>query len=148
MNVTMGSRDRLAEQLRAVPLFAACSKGDLKIVARHVVEVEVPAKTIVVKEGERGDSFFIVIDGQVALRRRAGRVNKKVATIGPGGWFGELALLDPAPRNATAVATTDSTLAALELRMFRAVLRDVPAMSEKLLAGLARRLRDADLATN
>ena len=101
---------------------------------------------MIVKEGERGDSFYVVIAGGVTVRRKAGRTNKLVAKLGPGGWFGELALLDPAPRNATVVATEPSTLGAIDVRVFRALLRDVPALSEKLLAGLARRLRDADLS--
>jgi CRP-like cAMP-binding protein len=142
----MWSRDRLAEQLKEVPLFSACSRGDLKIVARHAAQVDVPEKTVIVNEGEKGDVFYVVIAGEVTLRRKAGRSQRKVATLGPGGYFGELALLDAAPRNATAVATTACTLAALDVRVFRALLRDVPAMSEKLLAGLARRLREADLS--
>ncbi len=145
MNVTMANRDRLVEQLREVPLFAACSRGDLKIVARHTAQVDVPAKTVIVKEGERGDSFYVVISGQAAVRRKVGRSAKKVATLGPGGYFGELALLDPGPRNATVEATSDATLAVIDVRVFRALVRDVPAMSQKLLAGLARRLREADL---
>jgi CRP/FNR family transcriptional regulator, cyclic AMP receptor protein len=139
----MGRRD-LAEQLRAVPLFAACSKSDLKIVARHAVDVTAPINTVIVREGEKGDSFYVVIDGEAAVRRKSGRLNRKVATLGPGGWFGELAVLDPAPRDASVVATKDTTLAVIDARLFRALLRDVPAMSEKLLAGLARRLRESD----
>ncbi|MBA3653271.1 MAG: cyclic nucleotide-binding domain-containing protein, partial [Actinobacteria bacterium] len=104
----MANRDRLVEQLREVPLFAACSRGDLKIVARHTAQVDVPAKTVIVKEGERGDSFYVVISGQAAVRRKVGRSAKKVATLGPGGYFGELALLDPGPRNATVEATSDA----------------------------------------
>lgn len=145
MNVTMPTRAALIDQLKQVPLFSACSRGDLKLVARHAVEVAVPANTVVVREGEKGDCFYVVVEGEAAVRRKSGRVNRKVAKLGPGGWFGELALLDPAPRNASVITTQDSTLAALDVRVFRALLRDVPAMSEKLLAGLARRVRDADL---
>jgi CRP-like cAMP-binding protein len=144
MNVTMANRDRLVEQLRAVTLFSACSKGDLKIVARHTAQVEVPAKTEIVTEGERGDSFYVLISGEAAVRRKS-RAKRTVATLGPGGYFGELALLDPAPRNATVAAVTPCTLAVIDARVFRALVRDVPAMSEKLLAGMARRLREADL---
>jgi CRP-like cAMP-binding protein len=144
MNVTMANRD-LVEQLKAVPLFSACSKGDLKIVARHTAEVSVPAKTVVLKEGERADCFYVVITGDAVVRRKSGRSTKKVASLGPGGHFGELGLLDPAPANATVETVGASTLAAIDARVFRALLRDVPAMSEKLLAGLARRLRESDL---
>ena len=145
MNVTMAARTGLIDQLKNVPLFSACSRGDLKLVARHAVDVEVPANTVVVREGEKGDCFYVVVEGEAVVRRKSGRVNRKVAKLGPGGWFGELALLDPAPRNASVITTQDSMLAALDVRVFRALLRDVPAMSEKLLAGLARRVRDADL---
>ena len=145
MNVTMANRDKLVEQLRAVTLFSACSRGDLKIVARHTAHVEVPAKTVIVKEGERGDSFYVVISGEAVVRRKSGRSNRKVATLGPGGYFGELALLDAAPRNASVEAAQPCELGVIDARVFRALVRDVPAMSEKLLAGMARRLRDADL---
>ena len=145
MNVTMANRDALVEQLRAVPLFAACSRGDLKIVARHTAQVNIPAKATIVTEGERGDSFYVLMSGQAAVRRKSGRANRKVADLTPGGYFGELAILDPAPRNASVEAVTDCVVAVIDARVFRALVRDVPAMSEKLLAGLARRLRDADL---
>jgi CRP-like cAMP-binding protein len=146
MNVTMASRAQLIDQLKNVPLFSACSRGDLKLVARHAVEVQLPADTVIFREGDKADCFYVVVDGEAAVRRKNGRVNRKVAKLGAGGWFGELALLDPAPRNATVSTTKDSTLAALDVRVFRALLRDVPAMSDKLLAGLARRVRDADLS--
>src|SRR5438445_406339 len=146
MNVTMANRDRLVDQLKAVPLFSACSRGDLKIVARHTAEVDIAPKTVILKEGDRGDSFYVVIEGEAVVRRKSGRSHRKVATLGPGGYFGELGLLDPAPANATVEVTQPSTLAAIDVRVFRALLRDVPAMSDKLLAGLARRLRAADLS--
>jgi CRP-like cAMP-binding protein len=142
----MANREQLIDQLKQVPLFSACSRSDLKLVARHAVEVNVPADTVIFREGDKGDCFYIVVDGETSVRRKSGRVNKKVAKLGAGGWFGELALLDPAPRNATLATTKDTTRAALDVRVFRALLRDVPAMSEKLLAGLARRVRDADVS--
>jgi CRP/FNR family transcriptional regulator, cyclic AMP receptor protein len=73
--------------------------------------------------------------------RRNGR---KVGEIQAGDYFGELAILDPAPRNADVVAQTPVSVARLFVGPFRKMLRDVPAMNERLLAGLARRLREAD----
>lgn len=137
----MTARRELVSGLAAVPLFSACSKRDLQIVARHTELVTVPAGTAVVEEGGKGDAFFFILSGE-AVVRRSGR---DVAALGPGHFFGELALLDPAPRNATVVAKTPLTLGVLGTRVFRAVVRDVPAMSEKLLRGLAQRLREADL---
>jgi CRP/FNR family cyclic AMP-dependent transcriptional regulator len=137
----MTGRRQLASGLAAVPLFAACSKRDLQIVARHIEVVELPAGTPVVEEGDKGDAFFIILVGEAAVQRRG----RTVATLGPGRFFGELAVLDPAPRDATVVAVSPLTVGVLGARMFRAIVRDVPSMSEKLLRGMAQRLREADL---
>ncbi len=142
-------RQQLSEHLANVPLFAACSRGDIKILARHMVEVEVPAGATVVKEGDRGDAFYVVIEGEARVSSGGPRrASREVARLGPGGWFGELAVLDPAPRNATVTANTSMVVGVLGARVFRAVLRDVPSLTEKLLAGMARRLRDADRVLN
>lgn len=137
----MSARKDLVSGLAAVPLFSACSKRDLQIVARHAAVVDVPAGTAVVEEGARGDAFFFILSGDAVVRRRG----RKVATLGPGRFFGELALLDPGPRDATVVATSPLTVGVLAARAFRAIVRDVPALSEKLLRGMAQRLREADL---
>lgn len=144
----MKKRDQLVEHLAAVPLFAACSRSDLRIVARHATEVTAPVDTVLVEEGEQGDTFFVLLTGEATVRRKGSAArSRRVATLGPGSYFGELALLDPAPRNATVAATTEVTVAAISARVFRTLLRDVPAMNEKLLTGMARRLRDADGST-
>jgi len=137
----MTVRRDLTSGLAAVPLFAACSKRDLQIVARHTEVVELPAGTEVVAEGGKGDAFFFILAGEAVVRRRG----RTVATLGPGQFFGELALLDPGPRDATVVATSPLTVGVLGARVFRAIVTDVPAMSEKLLRGMAKRLREADL---
>jgi CRP-like cAMP-binding protein len=134
-------RNELLDSLAQVPLFSACSKRDLGIVARHTEVLEVAPGTAVTEEGALGDAFFVVLDGEASVRRR-GRV---VSRLGTGAWFGELAVLDPGPRNATIVAETTLTVGVIGARVFRAMVRDVPALTEKLLRGMARRLREADL---
>ena len=136
----MTARRDLTSGLAAVPLFSACSKRDLQIVARHTEVVDVPEGTEVVTEGGKGDAFFFILVGEAVVRRRG----RTVATLGAGQFFGELALLDPAPRDATVVATSPLTVGVLGARVFRAIVVDVPAMSEKLLRGMAKRLREAD----
>ena len=87
-------------------------------------------------------SLFLILDGGASIRKRG----EEVATVGPGAYFGELALLDGEPRSATVVATEDVTVAVLGVRMFRTLLREFPEMTLELLAGLAadvRRARDA-----
>ncbi|MEW6472155.1 MAG: cyclic nucleotide-binding domain-containing protein [Actinomycetota bacterium] len=137
----MTSRRQLASGLAAVQLFSACSKRDLQIIARHTEIVSVPEGTAVIEEGAKGDAFFFIVAGEAAVRRRG----RTVAELGPGRFFGELALLDPAPRDATVVALSPLTVGVLGARVFRAIVRDVPNMSEKLLRGMAQRLREADL---
>ena len=96
-------------------------------------------KTLV-SEGEAGHEFFVIIEGEA----RVSRQGRKVATIGAGAAFGELALLEKAPRNATVVADTDMELVVLGQREFAGLIDEVPGFARKLLAGMAHRLREAD----
>jgi CRP/FNR family transcriptional regulator, cyclic AMP receptor protein len=130
----------LLQALAGVPLFAACSKRDLQIVARHMQVVAVPAGTALMHQGDRGDAFYIVLDGRAVVESAA----KSVGVLRQGDYVGELALLDPAPRNATVTSASDMTVGVLDARTFAAIVRDVPALTGKLLAGLARRLRERD----
>jgi CRP/FNR family transcriptional regulator, cyclic AMP receptor protein len=107
----------------------------------HIAEFPEGAELCV--EGNTGDAFFVVLDGEVVVRNG----KRERARIGPGGFFGELALLDPAPRNATVVAMQPTTVGVLGARVFRGIVRDVPELTDKLLRAMARRLREADLAS-
>jgi CRP/FNR family cyclic AMP-dependent transcriptional regulator len=133
-------RDAFIEHLQQVPLFAACSRKDLQLVARRAEDVKVPAGKALVSEGETGQEFFVIIEGTARVTRQG----RKIATIGPGQAFGELALLDKAPRNASVVADTDMELVVLGQREFAGIIDDVPGFARKLLAGMAHRLREAD----
>lgn len=123
-----------------MPLFAACSKRDLQIISRHMQVVAVPDGVELMREGEHGDAFFVVLEGNAVIVR--GRT--AIGEVGPGDHVGELALLDPAPRSATVTALAAMTVGVLDARTFAAIVRDVPALSGKLLAALARRLRERD----
>jgi CRP-like cAMP-binding protein len=136
----MARRDLFLEQLGEVPLFSALSKKDLQSVARRADLVSAPPGKVLVTEGAAGSEFFAILAGRARVERRG----RQVALLGPGNFFGDLALLDRAPRNASVVAETDMELARLNQRAFDALL-DVPGFSKKLLAGLARRLREQDL---
>jgi len=132
--------DAFLEHLADVPLFQALSRKDLQNVAKQAELVTVAPGKVVVTEGAAGSEFFVIIDG----RARVERHGRQVALLGPGGFFGDLALLDRAPRNASVVAETDMELAKIGQRAFDSLL-DLPGFSKKLLAGLARRLREQDL---
>ena len=136
----MGRRDAFIDHLQQVPLFAACSRKDLQLVARRAEDVRVSAGKTLVSEGETGHEFFVILDGTAKVSRQG----RKIATIGSGGAFGELALLEKAPRNATVTAETDMELVVLGQREFAGLIDEVPGFARKLLAGMAKRLRDAD----
>ena len=135
----MARSDPFVDTLATVPLFSACSKKELQMVAKSAERVTLPAGKIVVNEGAAGTEFFVILGGQARVERHG----RQVATLGPGGFFGDLALLDRAPRNASVVADSDLEVAKLGQRAFDSLL-DHPGFSKKLLAGLARRLREQD----
>jgi CRP/FNR family transcriptional regulator, cyclic AMP receptor protein len=136
----MARSDPFVQHLTAVPLFSALSKRDLQLVAKQAQPVHVDAGKAIVVEGAAGADFFVILAGTA----RVDRHGRKVAELGPGGFFGDLALLDRAPRNATVTAATDMELAKLGQRGFDELLEHVPGFAKKLLAGLARRLRLED----
>jgi CRP-like cAMP-binding protein len=138
----VGSRRELAELLTGVGLFSRCTKRERNTIARHAETAELPAGTDLIREGEPGDALFVILDGEASVQHDG----EEVARVGEGSYFGELALLDGAPRSATVVAATDVKVAVLGIRMFRTLLREVPDLAEQLLVGLAGELRAANAA--
>jgi CRP-like cAMP-binding protein len=136
----MARHDVFIDHLQQVSLFAACSRKDLQLVARRAEDVRVPAGKTLVSEGETGHEFFVILEGDAKVSRQG----RKVASIGPGAAFGELALLEKAPRNATVTAESDMELVVLGQREFAGLIDEVPGFARKLLAGMAHRLREAD----
>jgi CRP/FNR family cyclic AMP-dependent transcriptional regulator len=129
-----------AIDLGSIWLFSACSSTQLRTIRRSVEEIVVPEKKVLCEEGTIGREFFCIVDGTAVVRRN----NRKVANLGPGDYFGELALLDRKPRSATVISETPMTLLVLEQRRFTGLLDAMPALSHKLLVAMATRLREAD----
>jgi CRP-like cAMP-binding protein len=129
----------LVDLLRPVDLFSKCSKGALKSVARHAETVRLQPGETLTRQGDVGDAFYVILDGRAAVDIDGRPVND----LGPGDWFGELALLDGRPRSATVTSTTDLEVAVLGVRMFRTLLREFPDLAAQLLAGMAAALRQA-----
>jgi CRP-like cAMP-binding protein len=130
----------LRERLALIPLFAGCNQADLRVLAERCELRDVPEGTMLIQGGEVGDEFFVLLSGSAERGHGA-----SVRTLVPGDYFGELAVLDPAPRSLDVVATAASTVAVLSRHNFLLVLDAVPGVSPQLLAFLARRLREADL---
>lgn len=121
-------------------LFSACTAGQLKTIRRQVEEIEVEAGRVLCEEGTVGREFFFIVEGTAAVRRGG----RKIATLGPGGYFGELSLLDRKPRSATVVSDTPMTLIVLDQRRFNGLLDEMPALAHKLLVAMSQRIREAD----
>lgn len=129
-----------AIDLSKIWLFSTCTAKELRTVRRAIDEVSARPGAVLCEEGAIGREFFFIVDGRASVRRGG----RKVALLGPGDYFGELSLLDRAPRSATIVAETDMTLLVLTQRAFSSLLEDVPPLGRRLLAAMAGRLRDAD----
>ena len=136
----MRGHDSYLDHLARVPMFSACSKRELEKVARASDEIHVEAGHVLVEEGKPGHEFFLILDGTASVLRNG----RKIATLGRGQYFGELSLLDRGPRSATVKAASDLDVLVLGQREFGGVLDSVPALSRKLLAAMASRLREAD----
>jgi CRP/FNR family cyclic AMP-dependent transcriptional regulator len=122
-----------------VPIFKACSRDELIRVARVTRIREHPDGDDIIHEGAKGRDFFVILEGTA----RVTRGGEAVATIERGDFFGELALFDPAPRNATVTAVGKVRLAVLTQPEFHEVLKE-ETIRDHVLAGMARRLHDLD----
>ena len=118
----MASRRELTALLADVDLFSKCSKGELRTVARHAETATLAPGTELTDQGADGDAFYVILEGAADVFVDGERVNQ----LGPEDWFGELALLDGEPRSATVVATEETKVAVLGVRMFRTLLREFP----------------------
>ena len=126
--------------LGQVPMFQACSEEELNAIAYLATPKALEAGTAIVREGDTGNDFFVLMMGTATVARHGHEVGK----LEPGNFFGELALFDPAPRNATITADVPVTMAVMERDRFQAVLDSVPALRDALLKGMARRLHEVD----
>lgn len=130
------------ETLASVPLFSQLPRKDLTRLSRAVVQRTYKKGETIVKEGEQAVAFFVVTKGKVDIT--TGAKKQKIAEIGPGGVFGEMALLDGGPRAATVVAKDDTECLVLSRWDFVAELRSNPQMAVAMLPIVSRRLRDVE----
>ena len=131
------SRDPKRRHLQRVPLFSGFNEDELRRVAELSRIVESPAGTVITHIGEPGDSFFVIIDGTVAVRTPVGAGSQ----LRPGDFFGEMSLVDGEPRSATIVATTDVRLLVVDRFHFWRLLDETPDLTRRILTILSRRVR-------
>ncbi len=136
----MFKHDPKIEHLAEISLFGHCTRRQLEEVARRTTEADAASGTVLCREGDIGRECFVIRDGQASVTIDG----DEVATIGPGSFFGELALLDGEPRIATVTAITDMRLVVLSRPEFNELLADVPVVARRILEGIGARLRAAD----
>jgi CRP-like cAMP-binding protein len=133
-------QDEKMEYLHTVPILADCTGRQLREIARITEGLELEPGAVLTRVNEPGEEFFFIVDGSARVHTPEGRE----ARLSPGEFFGEMSLLDGGPRTATVTAQTDIRLLIIKRRHFATLLREVPALTLKILSTLARRLRDAE----
>ena len=114
------------------------------MIAELASHLEVPAGEELTREGEEGREFIVLLDGEVEVRRGG----QAIATLGPGSYFGEIALIEQQPRTATVIAKTPVSAEVIGRSGFRLSLAEVPGLASELLAAVASRLAEQDAVSN
>ena len=128
-----------ADELRvlaSVPIFAPLPGGSLEHLAARLIPLRVDAGTVIVREGDAGDRFYIVAEGEIEVSQ----YDRAVSELAPGGYFGEIALLRDVPRTATVTARTDAVLYALDRDDFLAAVTGHPQSAEAAETVMSARL--------
>jgi len=134
----MLGRDRKIELLRQVPLFADCSKQELREISLVADEIDLPAGYVLTREGASGQELVVIVEGKADVTRRGRKVN----SVSSGDFIGEIAIVTESPRTAS-VKTTEPTFAlVLTRRDFRALMKRVPSIQLKVLDSLAARMAE------
>ena len=132
------ARNDHRDHLRSVPLYADLGDHELDVVGAATTELDLKAGHALIREGEIAHEMFVVISGELEVTRGG----EAVATIGAGGFAGEMALLTRARRDATVTARTDVTVLHLDGRSFGSVLDEAPQIAVKMLPVVAARVVD------
>jgi len=128
-------KDAKVEMIRRVPLFGGCGKRDLRSIAAIADEIAWPQGKAIAKQGQPGREFFVIVEGSADVSIDG----KKVGALGPGDFFGEMALLTDKPRAATVTPMSPMRVLVIVDRAFRRLLRDDPGIEAKILSTVAAR---------
>lgn len=126
--------------LGRIPLFASLPRRHLRRLAEHADVVSFREREEIVREGQPGGTFYVIVRGEAKVRR-GGRT---VGTLGPGEFFGEISLLDGGPRTADVVAATPVSAIRVFKKAFDRLVTTEPGVAARILAVVARRLRETE----
>jgi CRP/FNR family transcriptional regulator, cyclic AMP receptor protein len=134
-------RNEKVDLIRGVPLFTHCSRAELAEVTKIADEIDVPEGKELMREGDRGREFFVLLEGNATVKQGSRKVN----TLGPGDFFGEIALVSRSPRTATVTTTTPARLLVITATSFKSLLEHQPKIQLRVLEALADRLAPSAL---
>lgn len=127
--------------LKSTAFFAKAEENILANIADTLKEVEIEAGETIIKQDQLGDCMYIILEGQVEILNH----NQSLARLTAGDVFGEMALLDPAPRSASARAFSHTHLLRLDAEPFKELISDYPEVAQSIMQVLARRLRQVQV---
>ncbi len=136
------------EVLRRIAILAGLTDEQLKSLVQFVEVIKVRRWTVVVRQGEREDALYLILDGKVCVRLSVWGKETVLATLEAGDFFGDLALLDRGPRSASVVADTDSTLLRISGSAFDQLAKDHVDLASSVLRALDRTLTERIRADN
>jgi CRP/FNR family transcriptional regulator, cyclic AMP receptor protein len=125
------------DAIKRAPLFADCSHSELEQIAQIADEIDLAEGKALTREGEPGREFFVLLEGEADVSRDGQSINK----LGPGDFFGEIALVEDVPRTATVTATTPVRVLVVTDRAFQQLLQKQPELQRKVLVALAQRVK-------
>jgi CRP-like cAMP-binding protein len=127
--------------IKRVPLFSSASKAELEEIASIADEIDLPEGKVVIREGDAGREFIVLVEGTASVERGG----RKLASLGPGDFAGEIALIAKLPRTATITTTSPVRALVITDRAFRQLLDHSPQIQIGVLAALAERLAPTSL---
>src|SRR5829696_2609453 len=134
----------MLDELRKIPLFADLSEEDLEQLHKMAETVSIPAGQLVLREGDPGDSLYVLLDGELEVTKRQGSQDILLAVYKPGQFFGEMALLEQAPRSASVRTLRESRLLVISQVAFQTLLSCSPSAAMKILHTVTTRLRSTE----
>jgi CRP/FNR family transcriptional regulator, cyclic AMP receptor protein len=133
--VRLGHNQKI-DLIRKVPLFSRLSKTELRDLAMLADEIDLRDGKEMTRQGHPGREFFVLLEGTADVRKNGRKIN----TLGPGDFFGEIALVSREPRTATVTATTPVRTLVITDRSFRRLLDESPEVKTKVMEAMAKRL--------